>query len=70
MDFNTQRDERLKQIHELGFMQFDGEQFVGKEDFIRDFNVHHTDIVCSTNQEWDKIIKELKTTYDKRKAEQ
>jgi len=50
--------ERCKQLRELG-MIFNGESYVGAGHF-SDFNVHHTEVSCDTDEQWDAKIEALK----------
>lgn len=49
-------------------MRFDGNSFLGYQPYNSDFNVHHTELLCSTEEEWDKIITSLREELVRRKA--
>jgi hypothetical protein len=50
-------------------MRFDGNSFIGSQPYNSDFNVHHTELMCSTDEEWEKIITSLRKELVRRKAE-
>jgi hypothetical protein len=50
-------------------MRFNGDSFIGAETYNSDFNVHHTELMCSTEEEWEKIITSLRKELVRRKAE-
>lgn len=49
-------------------MQFKGDSFYGEYPYNSDFNVHHTELLCSTDEEWEKIITGLRKELLRRKA--
>jgi hypothetical protein len=49
-------------------MQFKGDSFYGKFPYNSDFNVHNTELLCSTDEEWQKIIESLRQELVRRKA--
>jgi len=49
-------------------MRFNGDSFLGMHDYNNDFNVHHTELLCSTNEQWEKIITGLREELIKRKS--
>ena len=49
-------------------MQFDGGSFLGYNDYNRDFNVSNIELICSTDEEWEKIITKLRQELKKRKS--
>ena len=50
-------------------MRFDGQSFLGYQPYNSDFNVHHTELLCSTEEEWEKIITSLRRELVRRKAQ-
>ena len=48
-------------------MKFNGEGYFGAKEYNKDFNVYHIEIVCDSEEEWDKKISELKTELKTRK---
>ena len=49
-------------------MRFDGDSFLGYQPYNSDFNVHHTELLCSTDEQWEKIITSLRQELVRRKA--
>lgn len=60
-------DKRTADCYELE-MQFKGDSFYGKFQYNKDFNVHVTELTCSSDEEWEKIITGLKQELARRKA--
>lgn len=48
-------------------MCFDGDSFIGKFDYNRDFNIHWTEISCDTEEQWETKIKTMTTELENRK---
>lgn len=48
-------------------MMFNGKEYAGTKDYNKDFNVHHTEIQCETDEEWNKIIARLEKELEIRK---
>lgn len=48
-------------------MKFNGEGYIGAEEYNKDFNVHNTEIICDSNEQWDKKISELEIELKIRK---
>jgi hypothetical protein len=44
--------------------------FYGKFDYISDFNVHYTEMLCSTDEEWEKIITGLRNELKRRQEKE
>ena len=63
---NVDIDKRTKQCVELE-MGFNADGFYGKSDYNKDFNIHSTDIVCKTDEEWDIMIAEMNAELLRRK---
>lgn len=63
---NEKLENRIKECIDLE-MRFNGESFIGKSDYNKDFNVHITEIKCSSDEEWNKIISDMSTELKKRK---
>lgn len=61
------KKERIHQLFDLGFMKYDGEQFIGNSENISDFNIHNTEITCDTYEEFNEKIELLKKEYEKRR---
>lgn len=40
-------------------MRFDGQTFIGAKDYNRDFNIHHTELTCDTDEEWQVKIHKM-----------
>lgn len=66
---NAHEDIRVKRIAECVAleMRFNGDSFLGYNDYNKDFNVHHTELVCSTEEQWEKIITGLREEFQRRK---
>jgi hypothetical protein len=60
-------DKRTADCYELE-MQFKGDSFYGKYPYNKDFNVHVTELTCSSEEEWEKIITSLKKELARRKT--
>jgi hypothetical protein len=50
-------------------MRFNGDSFLGYNDYNSDFNVHHTEMLCSSDEQWDKIINSLREELQRRKTQ-
>lgn len=59
---------RCDELFELEMM-FNGDSYIGKQSYNKDFNVHHTEIMCDSDEEWNKKISDLKTELQRRKDE-
>ena len=66
MSLTPQDTLRINQLTRLG-MQFDGQHYFGTCEHSRDFNVHFTEVLCDTKQQWSKKILKLKQELRKRK---
>ena len=61
-------NKRCNELYSLGLtFNFNENSFIGKEEDILDFNVHTTEITCSTEEEWNKIINTFKEEIIKRR---
>lgn len=49
-------------------MRFNGDSFLGYNDYNSDFNVHHTELLCSSEEQWEKIITGLREELQRRKT--
>jgi len=47
-------------------MTFDGQGFVGKTTYNRDFNVHWTELITFSVEKWDELIKGLRKVLNER----
>lgn len=65
-----QAERRKKRVAECVSleMRFDGQSFIGYEDYNSDFNVHHTELMCSTDEQWEKIMSQMREELERRKA--
>lgn len=52
---------------DMKFSFQDGGTYIGTSELNSDFNVHHTEITCDTDEEWDKKIEGLKKELKRRK---
>lgn len=59
---NGSNDIRCKQLSALGLV------FIGSEYVKDDFNVHWTEITCSSDAEFEKIISNIKKEMERRNA--
>lgn len=66
MNNNDTLTKRTKDCVELE-MRFDGNSFLGIHDYNSDFNIHHTELTCSTDKQWDKIITGMREELVNRK---
>lgn len=48
-------------------MRFNGETFVGFNDYNSDFNIHHSEMICDTDIEWWKKINGMQAELERRK---
>jgi hypothetical protein len=67
MTHEEKRSKRIADCVEVE-MRFNGDSFLGYQKYNSDFNVHHTELLCSTDEEWDKIITSLREELVRRKA--
>lgn len=58
---------RCSQLAELD-MVFNGQEYVGKSEINEDFNVHWTEIICDTDDQWNGKVDKLKTELEKRRS--
>ena len=47
-------------------LRFNGDSYVGTEENNRDFNFHHTEMLCDSDDEWNLKIEELKSEVERR----
>ncbi len=62
MDLDTRREDRVAQLSKLG-LRYNGEEFIQD-----DINVHHTEIICDTEEQWNKKITKIEKEINRRKA--
>jgi hypothetical protein len=59
---------RIDQLIKLDMkLNISDRSYYGVEEINSDFNVHITELQCTDDQEWDKLIKGLETEYERRK---
>jgi hypothetical protein len=63
---DKQLKKRCDQIIKLN-MRFNGESYIGKEDYNKDFNIHHTEITCDTDDMWNTKISKMTIELNKRR---
>lgn len=51
-------------------MSFNGDSFVGRFDYNRDFNIHWTEVNCDTEEQWENKINWMTTELEKRKSKE
>ena len=63
---NKKIENRIKECINLE-MYFNGESFIGKSNYNKDFNIHLTEINCNSDEKWNEIISDLTIELEKRK---
>jgi hypothetical protein len=48
-------------------MRFNGDSFVGKESDNSDFNMHHTEISCDSDEQWNEKIAKMRAELERRR---
>lgn len=59
-------DRRVKDLCSLD-MRFNGDSFVGKESDNSDFNMHHTEISCDSDEQWNEKIAKMRAELERRR---
>lgn len=60
---------RCDELFQMGMKFHFGENsYVGKEDDIRDMNVHAIEITCDSDQEWEEKVNSLKEEIKRRRS--
>jgi len=49
-------------------MKFNGEGYIGAECYNKDFNVHYTEMLCDSDDQWNRNIANLKKELEIRKS--
>lgn len=65
-ELHKKTEERVKDCVNLE-MRYDGSSFFGREPYNKDFNIHHTDMMCMDDEKWKKTIAEMAAELERRK---
>ena len=64
----SQLTDRGNELFEMD-MHFNGSSYIGKAEDNKDFNVHHTEMVCDSEDVWNKKIEKMKKELERRRNE-
>jgi len=64
-NMDEKMSKRCSQLFKMG-LRFNGDSYVGFQENNRDFNFHSTEMLCDSDEQWDKKIKSVKEEMTRR----